>query len=198
MDRMTTSTAGFESRLITNWVYGGALAGVLLLLLSPLLISTWPPALAVTFLCLPAYMLHQYEEHDDDRFRTFFNATVGKGKEVLTPKAVFIANVPGVWGIISISLYLAAGRNIGFSLIAVYLLLLNAAVHLVSAVMVRGYNPGLGSGVLLFIPLGVFGLWQVQAAGGGTPAFHAIGFLVALGIHAAIMAQVFRKRSRRA
>lgn len=59
-------------RLISNWVYGGALAGVLLFALSPLLLAYWPPPLAATFLLLPAYMIHQFEEHDHDRFRRFF------------------------------------------------------------------------------------------------------------------------------
>lgn len=84
-------------RLVANWVYGGALAALLLLLLAPLFIQSWPPVLAVTFFCLPAYMLHQYEEHDNDRFRAFVNHAVAGGREVLTPTAVFAINVFGVW-----------------------------------------------------------------------------------------------------
>jgi len=45
-------------RLVVNWVYGGFLAGLLFLLLSPLFVRSWPPVLAATFFCLPAYMLH--------------------------------------------------------------------------------------------------------------------------------------------
>jgi hypothetical protein len=85
-------------RIIDHWVYGGFLAGVLLLLLAPLLTAAWSTALTATFLHLPFYMLHQYEEHDDDRFRRFFNQTIGKGQEVLSREAVFVTNVPGVWG----------------------------------------------------------------------------------------------------
>ncbi len=55
------------SRLIANWVYGGFLAGLLLVLLEPVLTRSWAPALAAVFLQLPVYMLHQYEEHDHDR-----------------------------------------------------------------------------------------------------------------------------------
>jgi len=47
-------------RLITYWVYGGFLAALLLLFLTPVLVRSWPAALSVTFLCLPAYMIHQY------------------------------------------------------------------------------------------------------------------------------------------
>ncbi len=91
-------------RLINHWVYGGVLAAGLLLLLAPLLTAGWSAPLIATFLHLPAYMLHQYEEHDRDRFRQFFNQTLGGGHEVLSPLAVFITNVPGVWLVISLSL----------------------------------------------------------------------------------------------
>ncbi len=183
-------------RLITNWVYGGALAGVLLLLLMPLLSQSWSTALTATFLLLPVYMIHQYEEHDDDRFRRFFNQTIGHGREVLSPAAVFITNVPGVWGVIAVSVYLAWAVDIGFGLIAVYLVLVNAVVHVVHAVIFRRYNPGLGTAIVLFVPLGALGLWQVQRAGGGTAGYQAIGLAVAVGIHAAILISV-RARQRR-
>jgi hypothetical protein len=61
------------ARLIANWVYGGFLAGLLLLLLTPVLVHSWAAPLVATFLCLPVYMVHQYEEHDKDRFRLFVN-----------------------------------------------------------------------------------------------------------------------------
>jgi hypothetical protein len=112
-------------RLVVNRVYGGFLAGLLLLLLSPLFVYSWPPVLAATFFCLPAYMLHQYEEHDNDRFRAFMNRILAGGKDVLTLPAVFIINVPGVWGVIALSLWLAARVHPGFALIAVYLPLFN-------------------------------------------------------------------------
>jgi len=60
-------------RLIANWVYGGFLAGLLMLFLTPVLVHSWPVPLVAAFLCLPAYMIHQYEEHDNDRFRLYVN-----------------------------------------------------------------------------------------------------------------------------
>jgi uncharacterized membrane protein len=181
-------------RLAGYWVYGGTLAGVLLLSLAPLLIGSWPTVLALTFLCLPVYMLHQYEEHDDDRFRRFVNANVGKGREVLSPAGVFVINVPGVWGVITLSLYLASQVNVGFALIAVYLVLVNAAAHIVHGVVSRSYNPGLGTAILLFVPFGGYCLWQVQQTGSGTPVYHAIGLLIAVIIHAAIVLYAKRKQ----
>jgi hypothetical protein len=68
------------SRLQANWVYGGALAGLGLLALTPLLTVAWPLGERLVWLVLPVYMLHQLEEHDGDRFRLFVNATIGGGR----------------------------------------------------------------------------------------------------------------------
>lgn len=174
------------NRLVGNWVYGGFLAGLLVLLITPILARNWPPALLATFLCLPAYMLHQYEEHDNDRFRAYFNQTFGKGREVLSLWAVFLINVPGVWGVIAIAFWLASSHNPGFGLIAAYLLLLNAAIHIVSSAALRGYNPGLVTAVLFFVPLGSWCVIAIQRSGSGSVWMHLIGAGAAIGIHAAI------------
>jgi len=174
-------------RLIMYWVYGGALAGILLLIMFPLLTGSWSVPLTLTFFHLPMYMLHQYEEHDKDRFRIFFNETIGGGKEVLSPLAVFIINVPGVWGVIAIATYLAANINIGLGLIAVYLAVVNGLVHIGHALLFKRYNPGLVTGATLFLPVGVYSIWQFQLSGNGGFAAQAIGIVVAVAIHVAII-----------
>lgn len=183
-------------RLVSNWVYGGALAGLLLFALAPLITQSWSVALGATFLLLPAYMVHQHEEHDDDRFRRFINETIGQGREVLSPMAVFVINVPGVWGVIAASLYLAATVNIGFALIAAYLTLVNAAVHVLPTLILRRYNPGVITAVVLFAPLGTLCLWRVELVGGGTVPYHLVGLATAIGIHVAIVIHVLRSRHR--
>ncbi len=174
-------------RLIKHWVYGGALAGILLLILFPLLADAWPAPLALTFLHLPMYMLHQSEEHDNDRFRIFFNETIGGGREVLSPLAVFVINVPGVWGVIAVATYLAANIDTGLGLIAVYLAVVNGLVHIGHALLFKRYNPGLITGAFLFLPVGGYSIWRIQDSGGGLAA-QIIGIVVAVGIHAAIIA----------
>jgi hypothetical protein len=183
------------NRLITNWVYGGFLAGLLLLLLAPVIVRDWPSALAATFFSLPVYMLHQYEEHDNDQFRLFVNKLLAKDREVLSPLAVFIINVPGVWGVIGVSIWLAATVHIGFGLIAAYLLIVNGTVHLVHALVFRAYNPGLVTAIGMFLPLGAYSLIAIQRSGGGTLWMHATGAVVAIGIHALIIVHVFHKRA---
>ena len=179
-------------RLIANWVYGGFLAGLLLLLLAPVLVRSWSAPLVATFLCLPVYMLHQYEEHDNDRFRLFVNRQIGRG-EVLTPLAVFVINVPGVWGIVAISVALAATVRVGFGLMAAYLVVVNSVIHVIHAAIKRGYNPGLGTAIVLFLPLGRYGIAAIQHAGDGTALMHMIGAGTAIAIHAAIIIHVFRQ-----
>jgi hypothetical protein len=183
-------------RLIINWVYGGFLAGLLLVLLSPLFVRGRPPVLAAAFFCLPAYMIHQYEEHDNDRFRILMNRMLAGGHDVLTLPAVFIINIPCVWGVIALSLWLAARVNPGLALIAVYLPLFNAIIHIVSAVITRSYNPGLVSAILLFLPVCGWCLWTIQQSGYGTPAMHAIGAGSALAIHLVIVVCVLRNRRK--
>ena len=73
---------------------------------------------------------------------------------------IFLINVPGVWGVIAVSLWLAVSVNIGFASIAVYLLLVNAVIHIAHAMFFRSYNPGLGTAILLFLPVGSLGVWK--------------------------------------
>lgn len=183
------------ARLVANWVYGGFLAGLLLLLLTPVLSRSWPTALVVTFLCLPVYMLHQYEEHDDDRFRLFVNQKIGEGRVGLSRLAVFVINVPGVWGMVEISLALAATVSVGFGLIAIYLVLLNGMIHIVQAVVSRGYNPGLGTAIALFLPLGGYGMAAIQRAGDGILLTHITGAGAAVAIHVVIIVHAMRRRT---
>lgn len=177
-------------RLIDNWVYGGFLAGLLLLALTPALAHNWSPALTLVFLVLPIYMLHQYEEHDADRFHRKINQIFGKGHDVLPSSAIFVINIPVVWGVNAAS-FAAATTDIGWGLIALYTLIANAFVHIAQAAATRSYNPGLVTAIVLFLPLGVFGAVQVIGAAPTTTAQHLAAAGIAIGAHVAIQAYVF-------
>lgn len=181
-------------RLRDNWVYGGVLAAVLLLGLTPVLARGWPLALLLIWVQLPVYMLHQYEEHDGDRFRRFVNARIGGGRDVLSPLAVFVINIGGVWAIDAVAFGLAARVRLGLGLIAVYLSLINGVSHGVMALIMRCYNPGLVTGVGLFLPLGLATLWRTGA--GLSAADHLIGIGVAVLVHAAIVALIVVRQAR--
>lgn len=182
------------NQIYSNWVYGSLCAGLLLLILIPLH-SEWHTSLTSLFyLTLPFYMIHQYEEWKDDRFRIFINSHFGDGANILTDKAGFMINVLGVWGIISIAMYLCVYINLGFGLIATYLVLVNAIFHIAAWIVFRLYNPGLYSALGLFLPISVYTLYllsdQISAR------YHFIGFLSAMIIHLIIIFYVLRFRKR--
>lgn len=184
----TTSPAAPSTRarrLVDNWVYGGVLAGILLLGLAPVLTEGWPAPQVLVFLTLPIYMVHQYEEHDADRFRRFVNLNMAGGRDALTPLAVFVINIFGVWLPLALCIVLMRGNGAGVGAFAAFLLLVNAALHLVTALRSRGYNPGLVTAVLLFIPLGLAVLATVWPE--ATATQRVAGLFLAVALHAAIM-----------
>lgn len=175
------------NRLVSYWVYGGFLAAFLLLGLMPAFTQSWDLALVLVFLQLPVYMLHQLEEHDDDRFRRFINDLIGGGRELLTKEAVFVINVPGVWGVNLVSILLAFSLDLGFGLIGIYLTLINGLVHLAQALRLKCYNPGLITAVFLFLPVGGLALAAVVKSGSATIGYHLLGLGSAVAIHLAIV-----------
>jgi hypothetical protein len=176
-----------------NWMYAGLVASLFLLALTPLLYGIWDLALLLVYLHGPVYMLHQVEEHTADRFRRFVNQHVGHGTEALTTPALVWINIQGVWGVNLATLYLAWLVEVGFGLIAVYLMLINALAHIIAAVVVRGSNPGVVSAVALFLPLSLSTLWVFVRTPGAGLFDHTIGLTVAVLIHVAIIVHVRRR-----
>ncbi len=179
-----------------NWMYAGLVAGLFLLAVLPLLGGQWSWAMVAVYLQLPTYMLHQVEEHAGDRFRRYINRSVAGVPDALTTLAVVVVNVPLVWGVDLLSIYLARFVAIGWGLIAIYLMLVNAVVHIVAAVAKRAYNPGLVTAVLLFLPLSIWGLVAVSGTPGVTIVQHAVGLGAAVVLHAALAAHVLRRARR--
>lgn len=151
--------------------------------------------MALVFLQLPLYMLHQFEEHAHDRFRIFVNQRIGGGREVLTPWAVFVINSFGVWGVDLVSLYLAYFVHPALGLIAIYLTLVNAVAHLGMALAMRCYNPGLLTAIILFFPGGIWALLVVSQASQAGWKMQALGLAVALLTHLLIVVHVRRRRA---
>jgi len=176
------------ARIERNWVYGGFLAGLLLLALAPLLIAGWDRPAALAFLVLPVYMLHQFEEHDDDRFRQFVNRVVGHGREVLTVAAVFWINFLGVWVLLAACLWLVRLHSPGWAALPGWLVLVNGLLHAGQGVALRRYNPGLVTAVVLFLPLGVLTLAAAWPVATGTIFWLSLAIAVAL--HLCILAHV--------
>ena len=175
-----------------QWPAAALVAATVLLCLLPVVILPHGAAITLVYLQLPAYMIHQGEEHVGDRFRSYANRTLGNGREVLTRAATFWINSLGVWLVDLLSLYAALVFGPGAGLSAAYLALVNAILHIVGAVARRESNPGLVTAVFLFLPLGIACLWMTAAE--TTWIAHAIGLGVAVAVHLVIVGYVMLQR----
>jgi hypothetical protein len=84
-------------------------------------------------------------------------------------------------------LWLAVRVHAGFGLIAIYGLLVNAAVHIVVAMVRRSYNPGVATSLLLFLPLGGYG-WWVFHQGAFDYLYDALALGLTIALHLVIVA----------
>ncbi|MEM1305108.1 MAG: HXXEE domain-containing protein [Planctomycetota bacterium] len=178
-----------------QWPAGSLLVGVFLIALAPAIAAACPLSFTLIYAQLPAYLLHQWEEHAGDRFRGYINARLGGGFELLTRPATFWINSLGVWALDVAALHAAVVVGPAAGLIAGYLSLLNGVIHVGQAARFREYNPGLTTAVTLLIPLGG---WCVYEAGRDAPiGYHVFGVAAIVGLHLLIVVHCVRRwRSR--
>ena len=176
--------------LYSNWFYAGLLTALFLLAVTPVLWHLWPLPLLVVFLQLPVYMIHQVEEHHHDRFRRYINQHVAKGRDALSPDAVLVINLGGVWLLDLCALYLAYFVRPGLGLVAMYMAIVNGFVHMISTVVERQYNPGVITAVFLLLPAGFAGCWIFKRTGQATVNDHLWALAVAVLIHFIIVGWV--------
>lgn len=172
-------------RLVNNWVYGGALAGIMFAGLAPALTLGWSPVEQLAYMALPAYMLHQYEEHDADRFRKFMNLTMANGRDAMSRLAVFVINIFCVWLPLAVCITLVRLESPGYAAFAGWLLAVNAVLHVITALRGKCYDPGLVTAIILFLPLAVTLLslsWSEASV-----IQLSLALVLAVAIHAAIM-----------
>ncbi len=181
-----------RTRIIAHWMDGLLPFAALLLALTPLVAQDWPAWQVLLWLMIPGYMLHQIEEHDDDRFRRFLNDAMFGGRDGLSAEMSFFVNVIGVWGGLAAVLWLAVELHPGLGMISVWLLIVNAAVHLGAALVLRAYNPGLVTALTLFPALAAYGFRVLPAQIGD----HVLGLAVAIAGHLAIQLAVRRRLAR--
>jgi hypothetical protein len=157
------------------------------LAMAPLLLLVLPAAIFLIFLHAPGYMIHQVEEHAGDRFRTFVNDRMFGGLDVLRSVDILVINLPLVWGLNAAALYVAFIWGEGFGLAAPYAMLVNAFAHVGASVKFKGYNPGLATSILVFVPLSVVTIWVIGALPSVDLMHHAIGVVIALLVHILIV-----------
>ena len=187
---MTEST---KARIYANWEYAGLTAGVFLLLLMPLLWTSWPLLVWIVLLQLPMYMIHQVEEHYGDRFRRGVNNEFAHGRDALNRSTVLVINIGAIWIVDMIALYLAYFVRPGLGLIADYLPIVNGTIHVLLALKNRSYNPGLISAVLLLLPVGSLGVWLLVKAHQATIADQVWGLGGAVLIHIMMVTWIYHR-----
>lgn len=188
---MRSEVRGVMGWLVGEWQWpmAGLFAAVLLLVLTPLIGAVAGPVIALVWLQLPLYMVHQFEEHHHDRFRLYLNEKVAHC-DALTPAGAFWINSLGVWGLDLAMLYLAVFVNPALALAAFYLPIVNGLTHVREALVRREYNPGLCTSVALFLPISGLCLYRVSVESGATWGDQLLGFGIAMAIHLAIIVYV--------
>jgi Protein of unknown function with HXXEE motif len=177
-----------------HWPAAGLLAAGLLLALLPVFYATGGLAVLLVAAQLPAYLVHQGEEHISDRFRLFVNKLAGC--EALSRSATFWINSVGVWGVDILSLLFMVFVHPAWGVLAVYLTLVNAVVHIGAGLKQRQGNPGLVSAVLVFLPVGGFGLSVLSQTAGVTILSHVLAIVAAVAVHVAIILWIVVQKNR--
>lgn len=141
-------------------------------------------------LALPAYTLHQFEEHGIDilgqkyAFQKHFCNVFGYAPTSCPCDDLFIlaVNVGAVWIFCGICFIFWSKSRL---LAASYgVILVNAAIHIAWAVAQRAYNPGLLTAVTLFVPLSTWMLFQLYTRRCVSTRDIAEAVLIGLLVHA--------------
>jgi len=177
-----------------NWPAAGLVAAVLIVGLLPAVFAIASPALGLVMAQLPLYLIHQAEEHIGDRFRRQINAQAGG--EALSRPATFWINSLGVWGVDLVAIGLAAGLDLAWGFLAIYLTLINAVVHLFVGIVRRESNAGLVTAVALFLPVGGVAWWTLERATVLGVRWHLLFAGIVVLEHALIVAWVVAWRGR--
>jgi hypothetical protein len=186
----------FYDWFIDNWAKASLPLAIVLFLISPFVYKGIGLAAFLVFLTLPFYMLHQYEEHAGGQFKAFVNNVIGRGREIMTDKAIFRVNVLWVWLGTLVVLYLCVYVNIVWGLLSGYLVAFNGIVHIVTSIRLRRYNPGLWTGVFVFLPLGIYIIYIVSKESSAGLLYNGIFLVVTILLHAMILLNMRWRVSR--
>ncbi|MEZ5788133.1 MAG: HXXEE domain-containing protein [Xanthobacteraceae bacterium] len=150
---------------------------------------------------LVIYMLHQIEEHLwPGGFRQYTNAHVfksGRDDWPVDEGGVALVNIGYVWlPVAAAALFPEALRWLGLGWIG--LTLVNALTHIATSIRFRGYNPGLVTSIVLFLPFTIWALAHEVAHGALSGAAVAALLVAGVVLHvpvAALFVVPFRRRA---
>ena len=161
-------------------------------------VSRWRDPAWLGWLLTAVYLVHNIEEYGLDAIGQWHQFPAAMCDQlglppyphcVIPPLFYLCVNISLVW-VAAPLLALLARRNPVFGLSMLGVIAINAVVHFVPVITSHGYNPGLLTAVLLFIPITV---WGVKAAfGRGRLPYRALVAFLAGGVlvHVCLMASV--------
>jgi hypothetical protein len=198
-DQPTTATADtFPAWFMQDihWSRTGIPLAGALLLLAPFVRRAVGRAPFLVYLQWPAYLLHQYEEHAHGAFKREVNRMLPPTFGRLTDQTIFVANIPGVWGVDIAATYLSRFVGPGAGLVAPYLAVVNGLIHVGTAVRTRRYNPGLWTSLLLLLPAGGASALAIGRIARVPRAAHGRGLAASVLLHLLAIALIMRNGQR--
>lgn len=114
-------------------------------------------------------MLHQFEEYVyPGTFKDYFNNRLynpfGFFRNKLTDKAILWVNVIFGWGM-NILVLVFLNTNPVAVMAVIGIVFINGIVHFFVTFKTRDYNPGVVTGAILFIPLGIYSYTKLSTVG---------------------------------
>ncbi|MEM1235718.1 MAG: HXXEE domain-containing protein [Pseudomonadota bacterium] len=128
--------------------------------------STRLDARGVSLALLVVYIIHQFEEHWIDIYgRTyafkpnlneFLSGLLGRPdvQEFMSDTSVFVINTSLVWLVGALAIW-RGPQHVFAALCMASIVVVNAVSHIGAAVIAGSYNPGLLTGIVLFLPVGI-------------------------------------------
>lgn len=183
--------------LVQNWALVSIPLALFLILIGPFVYKGIGFPAILIYLLLPLYMFHQYEEHSQNQFKLYVNRLLAQGSEIFTDTAIFYINVLAVWLAYVVILYLYVFIGPVWGLIAGYMTALNGLGHTAMSLRNREYNPGLWTSLFLFIPMGIYTIYEIGQQSGAGMVVHLVALGAAILIHATIIIYVATKLSKK-
>lgn len=165
-----------------NWAnIGGILAtGIILIILFDE--SSFLDFQSLLWLHFAFLLLHQFEEYSfPGKFKEFYNTNIWNKNPItkfrLNNKGILLVNVILAWTFYLIAAIMG-GKTIFLTIGLVGISILNGLMHTIMFFKLRKYNPGLITGLLLFIPFGIFLLSKINQLEMAEQKSWIIGFAV--------------------
>lgn len=156
--------------------------------------TNWSDARILSLGLLIAYIVHQFEEHWVDLYgqtfafkpylNSFLSNLIGQrdGTELISDASIFVINTSLVWLVGTLAIW-KGSQHIFAPLCMAAIVVVNGISHIGAAGLAGGYNPGLLTAVLVFLPLGIFAYIALLKSGAASAGLVLASLLWGLLAH---------------